>query len=171
MCCALCPVAKDPRAAEQWHQMCRVGAGWTAVPTDGQLGHSWRHEQPRQLCLCRHAAAASPHSPASEPRVRLLGRRSGDSALLAACCAPVALARLCGSSIKCYWTRESMLAAATACWLRSVPPTRTVETRSRCSWVLRASRELCVSVRTRSAHAPRNTRTHTYSHPFTPSPL
>ena len=29
--------ANDPRAAEHCHQMCRVGAGWTAVPADGQL--------------------------------------------------------------------------------------------------------------------------------------
>ena len=56
-CYCLCPVAKDPRAGEQWHQMCRVGAGWTAVPADGQLwgaaAPQLRHVQPH--CSCAHA--------------------------------------------------------------------------------------------------------------------
>ena len=54
---------------------------------DGQL----RHKQPRQLCLCRHAAAGPRLSPASEPHVCLLGRRSDGFRRLAACCVPVAL--------------------------------------------------------------------------------
>ena len=47
---SLSAVAKDARVAEQWHQMCRVGVGWTAAPADGHCGMQLRHEQLRHMC-------------------------------------------------------------------------------------------------------------------------
>ena len=123
-CYCLCPVAKDPRAGEQWHQMCRVGAGWTAVPADGQLwgaaAPQLRHVQPLQLCSCRHVAAYPRHSPASETRVCLLGRRSAHSERFGSSCAPVAQAQAVRQLCQCCCIVETMLATAVATTLR--PP-------------------------------------------------
>ena len=73
----------------------RALAGWDGhcPPRMDTCGVRLRSEQPRLLCSCRHAAAGSRHSPASEPRVCLLGRHLVGYKLLAACCAPSASTR------------------------------------------------------------------------------
>ena len=82
---------------QKTHALVSSGIRCAAWARDGQLsprmdscGVQLRHEQPRQLCLCRHAAVGPRHSHASELRVCVLGRRSAHSEPLGSCCAPVA---------------------------------------------------------------------------------
>ena len=122
--------------------MCRVGVGWTAVPADGHCDMQLRHEQPRQLCLCRHAAVGPRHSHASELRVCVLGRRSAHSEPLGSCCAPVAQDEAVRQQCQCCCNVETMLATAVARGCGPAALIRTREARSSYSLRLRSS---CVS--------------------------
>ena len=95
-----CPRVELKLRLEKTHALlsnrCRRAlAGWDGhcPPRMDTCGVRLRSEQPRQLCSCRHAAAGSRYSPASEPRVCLLGRLLVDYNLLVACCAPSASTR------------------------------------------------------------------------------
>ena len=106
--------------------MCFVGVGWTAVPADGHCDMQLRHEQPHQLCLCRHAAVGPRHSHASELRVCVLGRRSAHSEPLGSCCAPVAQDEAVRQQCQCCCNVETMLATAVA---RGCGPAALIRTR------------------------------------------
>ena len=85
------------------------GVGWTLSLRMDSCGVQLRHEQSRQLCLCRHAAATTRHSPASNPHVKLLGRRSASFRKLAACACRVALDEAVRQQYYCCCTIETVL--------------------------------------------------------------
>ena len=92
-----CPPAQFQLRSKKAHALlnnrCRcapAGRDGHRSPRMDTCGVRLRSEQPRQLCSCRHAAAASRHLPASEPRVCMLGRHLLGYNMLAACCAPSA---------------------------------------------------------------------------------
>ena len=91
-------VEKDPRAAEKSLPMCSASAGRTLSPADGHLAGRLRQEQARLLRLRRHAPTASRHSPASKPRVCLLGRHLVERRPLATRWPPPTSRRSCGSA-------------------------------------------------------------------------
>ena len=98
VCYSLCPVEKDPRAAEISLPMCSASAGRTLSPADGHLAGWLRQEQAQLMCLSRHAPTASRHSPASKPRVCLLGRHLVERRPLATRWPPPTSRRSCGSA-------------------------------------------------------------------------
>ena len=78
--------------------MCSASAGRTLSPADGHLAGRLRQEQARLLRLRRHAPTASRHSPASKPRVCLLGRHLVERRPLATRWPPPTSRRSCGSA-------------------------------------------------------------------------
>ena len=97
------------------------GIRCAAWARDGQLsprmdscGVQLRHERPRQLCLCRHAAVDPRHSPACEPRACVLGRRSAHSEPLGSCWALAAQDEAVWQQCQCCCNVETMLATAVA---------------------------------------------------------
>ena len=107
--------------SKKLHALLSSGIRCAAWARDGRLsprmdscGVQLRHEQPRQLCSCRHVAAYPRHSPAPETRARLLGRRSAHSGRLGSCCAPVAQDEAVRQLCQCCWIVECMLATAVA---------------------------------------------------------
>ena len=97
-CCCQGPVPKLLRVGSWWPPTWGAAVGWTASPRMDTCMDSLRHEQPRLLRCCRHAAAASRHPPASELRACLLGRHLVDYNLVAARCSPTTSTRCGGSS-------------------------------------------------------------------------
>ena len=83
-------------------------------PRMDSCGVQLRHEQPRQLCLCRHAAVDPRHSLASEPRACVLGRRSAHSEPLGPCCALAAQDEAVRQQCQCRCIVETVLARAVA---------------------------------------------------------
>ena len=113
--------------------ICASGARDGRLSPRMDTGVQLRHVQLRQLSLCRHAAAASRHSPASEPRVRSLVRRSGGICLLGSCLRRWRLRGLATAVAVLCLAREYVVATATACRPQILPLRRMALTRRRCS--------------------------------------
>ena len=108
-------VAKDPRAAEKSLPMCSESAGRTLSPADGHLAGWLRQEQAQLMCLSRHAPTASRHSPASKPRVCLLGRHLVERRPLGHTVAATDVNEVVRQCCRCCRCFELVLPAATAC--------------------------------------------------------
>ena len=90
--------------------------GRTLSPADGHLAGWLRQEQAQLMCLSRHAPTASRHSPASKPRVCLLGRHLVERRPLATRWPPPTSRRSCGSAAGAAGAVEVALPpTATAC--------------------------------------------------------
>ena len=113
-------VAEEVRS-KKTHALLSNGIRCAAWAWDGRLsprmdscGVQLRHEQPRQVCLCRHAAVDPRHSLASEPRACVLGRRSAHSEPLGPCCALAAQDEDVRQQCQCRCIVETVLATAVA---------------------------------------------------------
>ena len=106
---------KDPRAAEKSLPMCSASAGRTLSPADGHLAGWLRQEQAQLMCLSRHAPTASRHSPASKPRVCLLGRHLVERRPLGHTVAATDVNEVVRQCCRCCRCFELVLPAATAC--------------------------------------------------------